>query len=196
MPHAPRMTLKQALGIDINDFMELSGKELKAATKALADAANKRLTRLRKAGVPSPAARDVWTSGGKFMIGGKSEGELRTEFLRAKMFLEAPTSTVTAAKVARKKVMTGLSGQGIQINEDIYNKLLKTYMDNKDSNPAITARTMKYQLMRETENLVTPPDMDIEDIANRVYSEIHSQFAPGGSQYEGTSRYFDLDEDL
>ena len=195
MPRAPRMTLKQALDIDINDFMELSGKELKAATKALADAANKRLTRLRKSEVPSPAARAVWTSGGKFMIGGKTEGELRTEFLRAKQFLEAPTSTVTAAKAARKRVISEVGQQGIRIDNDAYNRLLKAYMDNQDTNPDVIARTMKYMLMRET-SLVTPPDMDIEDIAQRVFDEINNQFGEGGSQYEGTSRYFDLDEDL
>lgn len=192
----PRYTVKQSLGMDITDFMDLSGRELRAATKALTDAANKRLTRIRKSGIKSPAAMEVWSSGGKFGIAGKSEGQLRTEFLRARQFIEAPTSTVSGAKAARKRTQAGLRSEGLSIDDELYNKLIQAYIDNINTNPAIQARTIKYMLRDNAESWTASTELDIEDIAQRIRDEIDSQYNPGGSQYDGAARYFDLDEDL
>lgn len=193
---AVRFTVKQALDLDITDFMNLSGRELRAATKALADAANKRLSRLESAGIASPAGYEIRESGGKFRIGGKSEGELRTEFLRAKQFMEDPYSKVSEAKKAQREAAAALKERSkVGLTQDQYNKVLKTYLDNRNTNPNIIARTIKYQLMREQE-LSIPENADIEDIADRITAELMQSYEPGGAQYEGTAKYFDLEEDL
>lgn len=193
---AVRFTVKQALDLDITDFMNLSGRELRAATKALADAANKRLSRLESAGIASPAGYEIRESGGKFRIGGKSEGELRTEFLRAKQFMEDPYSKVKAAKEAQEEAGAALKQRiGISLTQDQYNKVLKTYLDERNKNPEIIARTIKYQLKREQE-LDIPAKADIEGIADRITEELRQTYEPGGTQYEGTAKYFDLEEDL
>jgi len=193
---AVRFTVKQALDLDITDFMNLSGRELRAATKALADAANKRLSRLESAGIASPAGYEIRESGGKFRIGGKSEGELRTEFLRAKQFMEDPYSKVKAAKEAQEEAGAALKQRiGITLTQDQYNKVLKTYLDERNKNPEIIARTIKYQLNREQESDI-PANADIEDIADRITAELRQTYEPGGTQYEGTAKYFDLEEDL
>lgn len=76
------------------DFLSLQGKELRETVSRLASAANKRLKRMEQSGETSPAKEKVERSGGKFSVAGKSDEQVRAEYLRAKMYLEDKTSSL------------------------------------------------------------------------------------------------------
>lgn len=66
---------------------------LRQAVTRLSSAMNKRLDRAEKAGVDSPAVREVKESGGRFSGKGKTLEGLKAEFIRIRNFFRSPTST-------------------------------------------------------------------------------------------------------
>lgn len=73
---------------------KMTYKELRAGVQKMASAFNKRIARMQAQGVYSPAA----FSAEKFSTKGKNADELRTEWLRAKIFYQNPTATVKGAR--------------------------------------------------------------------------------------------------
>ena len=81
---------KELLDMPPEKFVKLTRSELREVVSRLADAANKRLKRLR---YPTPASEKVNRGGGKFSTKGKNLNQLRGEYIRVKTFLEDETST-------------------------------------------------------------------------------------------------------
>lgn len=188
-------TVQDVLESDLLDFMSWGKPQLREAVSKLASAANKRLKRLQSAGLQSPALYEVAQSGGKFSTRNKTEGELRTEFLRAQQFLENPYSTVKEARQVMKETERRLASRNFSISQPTYNKLLSGYLDQRSKNPAIAERTLKYMLMRETE-IVYPSEWSVERAAQIMSSEFEQQYQPGGSQYGGVAEFFEIEPDI
>lgn len=94
--------VKAILNMELSDLEQLTRADLAREVGKVVSAANKRLARLEKAGVASPAATYVKDHGGKFSVSGKDVGELITELNRARGFMEAKTGNVRGAREARK----------------------------------------------------------------------------------------------
>lgn len=86
---------------------------LRSAVTRLSSAMNKRLDRAEKAGVDSPAVRDVRSSGGRFSAKGKTFEGLKAEFIRIKSFFQNPTSTRKGWDKVQKEATEEAIGRGI-----------------------------------------------------------------------------------
>lgn len=86
---------------------------LRSAVTRLSSAMNKRLDRAEKAGVDSPAVRDVKSSGGRFSAKGKTFEGLKAEFIRIKNFFQNPTSTQQGWNEVQKEATEEAIGRGI-----------------------------------------------------------------------------------
>ena len=111
-------SIKDIMDISIDEFSHLSKTELRQVVSRLADAANKRLKRLSKSDVVSPAYMDALENGSKFSTRGKSEIELQIEFRRVSNFLQDKTSTIKGSceymEETRQKLKDAF---GIEINK-------------------------------------------------------------------------------
>lgn len=116
---------QEIANIDIREFNSLNRAELAKKTSQLASVANKRMTRMEKSGIESPAYKSAQKYLGKedapkrFSVRGKGINELRAEFIRLKQFLESKTSTLKGHKEVRKEFYKRLGvPEGEEMSED------------------------------------------------------------------------------
>lgn len=98
------MKVKDILQLSDTAINKMSRKELAQVTSILASAGNKRIARIEKAGVTSPAVQSVKSHEGKFSVKGKNTNQLRSEFARARNFMQNTTSTVKGARASARKM--------------------------------------------------------------------------------------------
>ena len=125
-------------------------KALRNVANRLGGAANKRVSRLRKAGIESPAIQGL-TESFRFKRGGKTESELIGNIMESRAFLSEKTSTVSGVKeqLAREK----LKERGIDVDTGTVIDFWKEFDKLEDKYPFITAKDMKYKVI-ETINEV------------------------------------------
>ena len=102
------MRVKEILNLSDVQINKMSRKELAQVTSILASAANKRINRIEKAGVTSPAVSNVKSHEGRFSVKGKNTNQLRGEFARARNFMSNVTSTVKGAKSSARQIEKNL----------------------------------------------------------------------------------------
>ena len=102
------MKVKDILRLSDVQINKMSRRELAQVTSILASAANKRIARIEKAGVTSPAAANVKAHEGRFSVKGKNTNQLRGEFARARNFMNNVTSTVKGAKSSARQIEKNL----------------------------------------------------------------------------------------
>ena len=102
------MKVKEILNLSDVQINKMSRKELAQVTSILASAANKRIARIERAGVTSPAVANVKAHDGKFSVKGKNTNQLRGEFARARNFMSNVTSTVKGAKSSARQIEKNL----------------------------------------------------------------------------------------
>ena len=111
------LSVQQIMDIDIDIFNRLSVQELKDITSRLVSAGNKRIRRLEKKNISSPAYRSLGTDN-RFSVKlpkGMSESQkvnaLRQEFARARNFLSAKTSTIKGYNALQKEIVSEIEEQ-------------------------------------------------------------------------------------
>lgn len=102
------MKVKDVLRLSDVQINKMSRKELAQVTSILASAANKRIARIEKAGVTSPAVANMKANEGRFSVKGKNTNQLRGEFARARNFMTNVTSTVRGAKSSARQIEKNL----------------------------------------------------------------------------------------
>ena len=102
------MKVKEILNLSDVQINKMTRKELAQVTSILASAANKRIARIEKAGVTSPAVSNVKSHEGRFSVKGKNTNQLRGEFARARNFMTNVTSTVKGAKSSARQIEKNL----------------------------------------------------------------------------------------
>ena len=113
------LSINDIMNMDIRQFNKLTEPELKKVVGRLASASNKRIRRMESAGIETPALRKAYKTGGAFSVKDKKLNQLRNEFVRAKSFLQSPTSSVKAYKEVQNKTIEGLKKQGIDVDREI-----------------------------------------------------------------------------
>lgn len=149
----PRKTkTQQLLDMDIRDFNRMTKKELKQAVRTLSYTANRRLRSFEAEGEESPATRYAQESGGRF-TGYKKDtvNDLRAEFMRAKGFIEAPTSTLEGWEETRSSTLDTLEEKyGIEdFNEEDWDRVWKAYERLKETDKRVTEKQFKYNVIEE-----------------------------------------------
>ena len=122
------MKVKEILQLSDTAINKMSRRELAQVTSILASAGNKRIARIEKAGVTSPAVQSVKSHEGRFSVKGKNTNQLRSEFARARNFMTSSTSTLKGAKASAKRIEKNL---GLDKTAKKVSKALPSYLKNE-----------------------------------------------------------------
>ncbi len=127
------MKIADILNWDMSEFISADRRSLAQATSLLARAANKRVQRLQRLEIESPALKALKKTGSiRFTTARKNLNQLREEFTRAKHFLESKTSTVTKFREIERDTYKRLGFEGTPSAEirnsiwDVYHELENT----------------------------------------------------------------------
>ena len=179
------------MGMSIDEFSHLSKTELRQAVSRLADTANKRLKRMAKTELVSPAQIEAIDSGGKFSTRGKSEIELQIEFRRVSNFLSDKTSTSKGAKEYMEETRQAIKDVfGIDINKSDFAELIRGYSHILNESPDFQSRALRYKSLKNFDIGLANNQMTTTELSDDVVSILNRYYQPGGSQYEGTASYF------
>jgi len=108
------MSINDIMDIDIETFNVLGERELRAITSRLVSASNKRVRALQQRDINSPALRSLGTDTAfstqlpQDIDPRQRVNKLRSEFARARNFLQMKTSTIKGYKRYSKQLRTGL----------------------------------------------------------------------------------------
>lgn len=141
------LTVDTILNIDMKTFNKLDKSDLQKIVGRLVSAGNKRIRALEKANIQTPATKYIEDTGGKFSTRGKSLNQLRAEYIRAKNFLNAKTSSVSGWKKVKNETAKGLKRSGVNVDINNLDKVLMTYEKLKSIDPSVGERQLKYKVM-------------------------------------------------
>lgn len=197
---ARRTQTSRLLEMDVADFNRMTKAELKQAVRTLSYSANRRLREFARAGQESPATRYAEESGGFFTGRGKDTvNELRTEFMRAKGYLTAKTSTLEGWEETRAQTVDSLQESGVEKIEDLtdeqYDLMWKAYERLKESNPEVASKQFKYNVLNEIASMATDRRRTPASIARAMTSRLDELYEREESLNSGTgvSRFIKLE---
>ena len=184
-------SVNDIMDMGIEDFSNLTKPQLREAVSRLASAANKRLKRISRDDIISPAQMEAVDSGGKFSTRGKSEIELQVEFRRVSNFLRDKTSTVTGARQLEEDVREELKRRyGIGIDKNNFRDMLKTFKSLYEESPSTQARKLRYGKLKDFDIEIDNSNIDLQTLSDMVASVLNRYYVAGGPQYEGVAKYF------
>lgn len=131
------MNISEIMEMDWNEIRGLGRKELAKLTSQLSSAANKRIKRFAEKGEVSPAVRYA-EKAGHFSVAGKNLNQLRSEYVRAKTFLQQETSTVRQWERVKTETVKTLSDMGVEIPREDIGEVMKVYGKVKSEFPDLT----------------------------------------------------------
>lgn len=199
-------------GKSVKDLIHLSATEIKGYDRQnlarivtkLNSAANKRVTRLEKAGYNTPAMRAAKVDKGqRFSVAGKNLKQLRAEYIRVSGFLKADTSTKKGYKGFLKKIQKGFSDKGVKIGgkggtdtQDFIQKATRIYDWLKERNPIIEESGYKYEALKMISEYVSQGNLSESAIKRRMSKWIKKTYEEEQRKRNiDTSNFFDVTED-
>ena len=189
----------ELLNMSSGDVSNLTRSQLAQVVSRIASAANKRIRGLQEAGIESPAYERVVESGGKISTKGKNLNQLRSEFLRAKQFMDAKTSSVSGYKkvinnTAKKLLEAGV----INANASNVQDLLKIYDRLTKLDPNAKGRGLKYKLLNVIgDQMRISPTASVTDIVYTVERQLESIIEENErSNNDEVSQWFNVEEDI
>lgn len=206
------LTRVDLTGVSIDQLVHLSASEIKGYDRdnlarivtKLDSAANKRITRLEKAGYNTPAMRAAKVDNGqRFSIKGKNLKQLRAQYIQVSNFLKSDTSTKKGYKSFLKKIKKSFSDKGVKIDrgtdkdvQDFIQKETKIYDWLKERNPIIEESGYKYEAMKIISEYVNQDNLSESAIKNRMTKWIKKTYEEEQKRkYIDTSNFFDVTED-
>lgn len=175
----------------LTKVMSMSRRELAQATSVLTQASNKRLARMKKQGITTPATEYIKKHGGKFSTKGKDVMQLRKEFQRAKGFLESETSTIKGYRRWENKIAKTLKDTaGIDYNsltETQKRKFWKAYSKLEELDCAnvygAKYRTSVNEIYTAVKGGLKMKDIDnfVNSMNNKIYQESTADLFTGNN---------------
>lgn len=206
------LTRVDLTGVSIEQLVHLSASEIKGYDRdnlarivtKLDSAANKRITRLEKAGYNTPAMRAAKVDNGqRFSVKGKNLKQLRAQYIQVSNFLKSETSTKKGYKSFLKKMKKSFSDKGVKIDrgtdkdvQDFIQKETKIYDWLKERNPIIEESGYKYEAMKIISEYVNQDNLSESAIKKRMTKWIKKTYEEEQKRkYVDTSNFFDITED-
>lgn len=188
-------SVKDILNIDIEDFNKLNLSDLRKVVGRLVSAGNKRLRTFEKAEESSPAVRYIMRSGGMFSTKGKNINQLRSEFVRAKDFLESKTGTKRGWEKVKKETIQGLEDNGVEITKEEFDKFWKSYNKLKELSPDVANKELRYRILQEIAEVLNASTKSAEEIAESINNRITDIYEERAERYgeSGVSEFFDIE---
>lgn len=186
-------------GKNVNELLEmnpdnLSAADLRKVVSRIASAGNKRLKRLAEDGVYSHAADVVMESGGKFSVKGKTEDELRAEFMREKDFFERKTSSLRGVHQIQKETVKTLESRGVtNIDRDRIGEAFALYDKLKKRDPSVSIAGLKYSVINAIMEM--PESLDFEDkilAMQEQLVDLYEEYDEIYTEFEGLSEFFGI----
>lgn len=187
------MSINDILSMSSHKIYSMSRKDIATITSRLVSAGNKRLRRMEKKGITTPATTFIQSHGGKFSVKGKDLIGVREEFLRIKGFLESETGTIKGYRKWESKVATTLrENTGINYDSltekqkhqfwEIYSKLEETDRANVYGAKYSESINTIYNAVK---NGIKAKDIDnfVNEITARNYSDIAGDFLTKNSPF-------------
>ncbi len=173
----------------------LSAADLRQVVSRIASAGNKRLKRLENAGVSSRAADVVAETGGKFSVKGKTEEQLRSEFMREKNFFERKTSSLRGIKEIRRETARTLRERGVtDVDEQKIGDTFALYDKLKEKMPEVANKNLKYAVINAISEL--SDDLDVEEKILAMQEQLQELYEEQEDLYddyfEDLSEFFDI----
>ena len=190
------MSVQDILNMDIDTFNKLNTSDLRKVVGRLVSAGNKRLRSFERAGERSPATRHVAKSGGKFSTKGKDLNALRSEYTRAKNFMQAKTGTRKGWKQVKRETIASLKKHGVEMTERQFDDVWTAYEDLKELSPEVANRGLKYSVLKDVANMVTDTNKSADEIAialNENLSRIYEEQAGLNNGVDGVSGFFEIE---
>lgn len=199
-------------GKSVNQLVHLSATQIKGYDRQnlarivtkLNSAANKRVTRLEKAGYNTPAMRAAKVDKRqRFSVAGKNLKQLRAEYIRVSGFLKADTSTKKGYKSFLKKIQKSFSDKGVEIGgrggtgiQDFIQKETKIYDWLKEKSPIIEESGYKYEAMKMISEYVSRGNLSELSIKRRMAKWVKEVYEEEQRKRNiDTSNFFDVTED-
>lgn len=199
-------------GKSVNQLVHLSATQIKGYDRQnlarivtkLNSAANKRVTRLEKAGYNTPAMRAAKVDKGqRFSVAGKNLKQLRAEYIRVSGFLKADTSTKKGYKGFLNKIQKAFSDKGVKIGgrggtdtQDFIQKETKIFDWLKERNPTIEESGFKYEAMKMISEYVSQENLSESAIKRRMAKWVKEVYEEEQRKRNiDTSNFFDVTED-
>lgn len=170
-----KKTAKQLLDMTAAEFKQLTVEEAKDAIKVLQKSANQRARRVQAAGIDSPAVKNLKTN----PISAKSDDidQLKSEFMKAKNFMESKTSTIPTYNEydeRQKEILAEQFGLPKDMSKKQRNRILKKYHElqrrypsqlQKDVSPKYDRNRMKiFNMIRSHKS-----NQEIDEAMNDLY---------------------------
>lgn len=188
------LSVKKILSMDVSEFNKLNKKDLQKITGRLVSAGNKRLRRAEQAGVTSPAFAFIRDNGGFFSTKDKNINQLRSEFVRAKNFLESETGTIKGAIKFRKESIAALKKEGVTMSEETFDIVMRSYEKLKELDENVKERSLKYAVLQEIQEM-TDTELDEDVIATTLQKRVDEIYKKMQREnaYNGVSGYFEME---
>lgn len=134
------MTVKDILNISPSALQKMPERELRKVVGQLRDATNKKIKRLKQAGITSTRSLRKLAESGPLRIStkGKTRNELLKEYKRAKKFYTAKTSTPSGYTEQLEKTRDALRKHGIIISTAEVDEASQIADKLKELDPALS----------------------------------------------------------
>lgn len=182
-------SINDLMNMDANDFLSLNRSEASKVVSRLASAANKRLRSMGQ--TPTPATKRAAKSGGAFSVKGKTLNQIRSEYVRAKQFLQNETSTKKGYDKFVKSGVSQLAKMGVTISEKNYKRFTDLFDELKDIDPTAGNRNMRYKIMPEMAKMVESGELSDSEILERMEQRVVELYEEQ-EQQSGVSDFFNL----
>ena len=190
------MSVQDILNMDIDTFNKLNTSDLRKVVGRLVSAGNKRLRSFERADERSPATRHVAKSGGKFSTKGKDLNALRSEYMRAKNFMQAKTGTRKGWKQVKRETIASFKKYGVEMTESQFDDVWTAYEELKELSPEVANRGLKYSVLKDVADMVTDTNKSSDEIAmalNENLSRIYEEQAGLNNGVDGVSGFFEIE---
>ena len=187
-------TLNEVLNMTQSDLKNMSKSELSKAVSSMRSVARKRVERMEKQEIYSPAYSGLQRSGGIPSVKGMSEQQLRNEYKRYKDFITAKTSTVTTAKQYEKTTIENVKKwvkAPSEQEQQIFNKWIETnkgeifkYLDHFRETGATTSNNYKEHFNIIANYIYSGGDVgkDKEDIYTDIRKRLDKFYQTGAKE--------------
>lgn len=189
-------SVSDILNMDIREFNQLGLSDLRKVVGRLVSAVNKRVRRFEKAGISTPATRALEKSGGMLSTKGKDLNQLRTEYARARDFLNMETSSRKGYEDVKKKTVETLRARGVDVTTDELDDIFEVYGRLKEIDPSVGVILSSSQVIGEIAKLDNTQDvqtriMQAKERYDELYEENQEQYGRDVTLY-GVSGFFEI----
>ena len=189
-------TTKEISESSISDVNSWDRRTAARAVRRLADTANKRIKQFQDAGIEPPAYLMVMKSGGKFTIRGIDVNQLRSEFIRARNFLNMKTSTKRGYEKVKKDFfdrVNATTAQRISLSDEALNKFWRVYdKTESDISPFIKSKKKAQKIVFDT--FIKDIELTEEQLIKKVLRkfDIYYEEQQEEQQHFDTSDFFSI----